>query len=477
MIYIDSMQFETIKQFFKVERVVEFTDPFLSKLYEEYRFDELFRVSDSMCTISYVLVFKCDNVKIFANIFVCDSYKKILNVFSINSFLLLNKEDINILFGDSVNTQNIFVKELAEIQKKCKQSSVILKVVSCGEICNINILSDIKLSDKLIEEYLYDNFDCKSNIEHKIFSCSQKEVYFQIQAVFNTVQYFYQLRTVNKAKVVSEGNGYIFFEINNYIFGFQKYYNFLDSPLTYYLINRTNREIFVFALNNSNRQVLRLGQSLLANEAANLGGMNLHAAAVVYNNKAILLTGDKESGKTTNLLFGLKHNKDFKIMSNDIIHLFNKNNETYALGSPRKVTIRPATIGLFDELLTLKYNEYDSVGNANSNNIQLVKSINEISEMFGNDVQYCAPLGLIVFIKYEKDLKEIVIEEITYNEAINILNKQEHTFYNGREKFWDDILSRKSCPDFSIIRNVCFIKVNVSKANIHKTWDRIIEYI
>ena len=477
MFYISSTQFEDIKKFFKVKQIEDYTEQFIISLYNKYKFDKIFQVHHLTEIISYVLVFEFDNVKIYANIFLRDCYKNILNIFYKGSSFILNKHELEIVFNDADSAKNYFINLLFELERKCKNYSTKYKTVSCGEICNIGIFSDVEISQTLINEYLYSEFNCRATKEQKIYSCGQTEIYNQIQSVFNTIQFFYQLRTVNRAKILSEGNGYTFFEIKEYIVGFQKYYNYLDSPLTYYLINRKQREVFVFALKKSVRQVLRLGQSILANKNIDSGGINLHASAAVFNNNAIILTGNKESGKTTNLLFGLKYVENLKIMSNDIVYLFYKNSKIYALGSPRKMTVRAGTVELFDEFVSIKSTEYDSVGNSNSNNTQLVKNLDDIANAFNTDVQYCAPIGLIVFAEYENNLRETVLEIINYEEAVEMLAKQEHSFYNGREMFWDDIFECNFCCDFSMLKKICFIKVKVSKENIYKTWNELIDHM
>jgi len=284
------------------------------------------------------------------------------------------------------------------------------------------------------------------------------------------------MRVIKKPNIVSEGNGYIFFNIGKYIMGKQKYYNCADSDLIYYIVDKESNDIFILDMNSPIKQALRASHSLLAFSNIKSGGINLHASALTYKGNGVLLLGQKEAGKTTNMLFGLKSSEHTKFLSNDVVHLYLDNNKVYALGSGKKVTIRPNTISLFDELefeLPCGFNEHDSVGLNKSSKVIKVRTIDDVGRIFNREIQKIAPVTLFICIQYCKDSKDADIRILSDKEVTSLLSQNLHSYYNGQERFWNDIFDSCSNDNISKFLNVHAYKVTVNSYNTYQKWGEI----
>ena len=474
MFYISYEQYKILCKIFVTKEIPKNNScPLYSKYYAEYECDSLYELIDNDNVIGVMMIFNYFNAWLCA--LILQTNKSLVDLSNYHSFIL-SKSELCQLFSNTNGVDSVINSKISKALFYCGKSMNISTNICCVGGFNFEIKGNGKISDESINEYLICNGNSTVYNQIHIFACNNKQFFKHVQSLFNTIQYLYQTRTVNKAKIVTEGNGHVFFSTEEYIIGYQKYYNYLDSPLTYYVFDRKNNNTYIFAVQKCKQQVLRAAQALVAYSNLLRGGFNVHASAVVLNNKAILLLGDKESGKTTNMLYGLANNSEMRIMSNDIVHLYCDNGVTYAVGSCRKATIRPGTVSLFPKLQGCIGEQYSSVGNPDSKNMQLVVPLPKLAELFNTTTEYFAPVKLMVIIQYSS---KVINPTIDWNYKVDWFSfKKKHLmqYYDGKQRFWNDVFPCILSDNSQCIKSVKIIHAVVSERNIKKTWELLSNY-
>lgn len=478
MFYVTYEEYKTLCETFlakKPDRIER--NALYSRYYEKYGFDSLCELIDNGHVVGFIMIFECHNIRLFALEVQKSKFNmSLLGLFNRNCAILSKQE---LLAAVSDSGVNVVEENIYKILHNCKKTINIETNIQCvGGVC-FEVKSKEEIPYELIDEYLLRDETSTINKRFSIVVCSDSGFFRHIQAQFNTIQHLFQLRMVNKAAIVSEGNGHVFFSTRekDYIIGYQKYYNYADSPLTYYVLDGPTKSIYIFAVKSWERQVLRTAQALIAYSNILCGGFNLHASAVVVNNKAILLLGDKEAGKTTNMLFGIQSNPKMKIMSNDIVHLHFMQGTTFAIGSCRKATIRPKTVLLFPELICCIGDKYSSVGNPSSNNMQLVTSITHLAKVFNTTTQFFAPVKLFVVIEYSNNDIPVSIDWDYQIDWPSFINRHVQRYYDAKQKFWNDIFPCKLSDNYKYLKNIKVLRAVVNEKNIKKTWNLLLNYL
>lgn len=479
MFYITEKQYITLCKTFSIKEIKQIGEnSSYFHYYMKYGFDSLCELIEGEIVVGFIMIFECQNSSLYSlevkntriNMYLLDLLNR-------DSFIM-SKQELLATFSDVNDGSNVINDNISEILNNCNSAINKRINIKCAGGAYFEIESELEIPKLLIDEYLI--VDEKSEVINRfsIVECNDREIFSQVRAQFNTIQYLYQQRTVNKAKIVSEGNGHVFFSTsdNNFVIGYQKYYNYADSPLTFYVFDNRDEKIYIFAIEKTNHQVLRAAQALVAYSNILSGGYNLHASAVVVNDKAVILLGEKGAGKTTNMIFGIQSNPEMKIMSNDLVHLFCKQGDVFAIGSCRKVTIRPATVSFFTELQGCIGDEYSSIGNPSSNHIQIVTTITQLAKAFHTTTQPLAPVRLLVVLEYSCEQISVSIDWDYQVDWPVFIKKHLQHYYDGKQTFWNDIYPYQKSGNHQLIKNVKVVRAVVSEKNIKKTWEELLNY-
>jgi hypothetical protein len=114
-----------------------------------------------------------------------------------------------------------------------------------------------------------------------------------------------------------------------------------------YRIERTRRQVAILRRegNRGNARIalMRVVRELAMNEAAARGGLLVHGGAFLLGSKAVIISGPKNSGKTTSLLQALAR-RTTRYISNDRLLVTARNGQLLCRGIPTIVTIRTGSL-------------------------------------------------------------------------------------------------------------------------------------
>lgn len=175
-----------------------------------------------------------------------------------------------------------------------------------------------------------------------------------------------------------------------------------DSKLLFYL-DKSSRVLFLKSSNNNTQDafiILKIIRCLFKAIFLQHDYVNLHAGAFVLENDAILVTGDRNSGKTTFIINTISTGR-FNFLANDqlVINL-PKNKEFTVFGFPALITVRldhkNPTNKIIEESALMS--EKNSLGNLISTSVKVAPKT--LTEHFG--VKIVSKANPIIIIKYEK---------------------------------------------------------------------------
>ena len=192
-----------------------------------------------------------------------------------------------------------------------------------------------------------------------------------------------------------------------------------------------------------------------------------------YKGNGILIMGNKKAGKTTNMLYGLLSDKEINFCSNDYVHIKQKNGRWHGNGSWKKVTIRKETVNLFPELRAMRRSQYDSKG-GNLGNLEKVCKVDELVQAFGRKIKVSVPISVVVILNYSESISTMSIYEMSVKEMNKEIIKNLQPYFNGNEKFWNDILAdctaQTHCP---VIQGIKGYNVSIGPKNSFELWDEL----
>lgn len=116
----------------------------------------------------------------------------------------------------------------------------------------------------------------------------------------------------------------------------------IDSPCgAHMIICRDNQfDIYNIGEEKNEKWAVRVCQDIILIEMLKKGFVPIHASAVRYKNKGIIIFGNKRDGKSTTMFSLVEQEQACDIISNDLVFIGkNKNCEWILIGWPWKVTI------------------------------------------------------------------------------------------------------------------------------------------
>ncbi len=178
----------------------------------------------------------------------------------------------------------------------------------------------------------------------------------------------------------------------------------------------------------------RLLRNATVSKWGELGGICMHAAAVDINGRAVLLLGEKYSGKTT-ILCEMLCKGSVRFISNDRAIVMPNG---MVRGLPVSVNIRAATMQLYKPL-----SQMAECGVANQHRIGLSYSLDDVSlsvtkfvEAFG--VEICAErkISLIVIIKRDELVDDLVVKSGTFLNMGHLITQNKLDEFDYSQPFW-----------------------------------------
>lgn len=172
------------------------------------------------------------------------------------------------------------------------------------------------------------------------------------------------------------------------------------------------------------RIILNMYLQILANKGASF----IHASAVEYNNKAIIILGNHHSGKTTTLLQLLESGKT-NFITNDKLVLLKENEEDVILGVPSRIMVRDISVSNLKKLAQYYSNNKKIELDAEN---RICFDIRDICKYYNCKVVPTSKKPIFLFVEYNKDI-EFKIVELSKKEAIlKILQLKVNPSYDNR---------------------------------------------
>ena len=202
----------------------------------------------------------------------------------------------------------------------------------------------------------------------------------------------------------------------------------------------------------------------LATSSASAGNemLNLHAAAFVFRGRAILLAGDKKSGKTTLLAHALT-SRHTALMSNDRVIIDGSHLQAY--GVPTIVAVRNETEQIFPVLgnklprraFLLHEGELASTDSAEIGTKKILAlSPAQFGRQMNSPIEPWAPVGAILFPQVSSSIPALSLEFLNPSEAVAYLRRsvygsrsasRSNTIFQKITTALPDANARDSLPD------------------------------
>lgn len=396
------------------------------------------------------------------------------------------------------------IKGLEQAQLACSNYQVIS--VDGGKYMVSSNVDDIY---SILSEY----FNCYANVIVSDHWDSADIVAYQndalrslVHKLINDIEYIYRQKFINHPKLLVQGDGYCFFEIEDeLIVGKKDFINPDQKEITIYVKNkRTNTWYVLLQEAQGKRGVLaapRIIRALIPHGIEKRGGLNLHASAVAWKKRySIIIAGEKHQGKTTNMITALTKFDDMDYQSNDSVMILGEKN-LIAYGSHIPIGIRIGSVVMNTKLqnvindsqfiasLRSKRNGYSYQFSASANisrhnetadNFTISFSPSELAEILGKSIIPATEPIAIVQPVYEKELNGFEVQVLSTAEKRRLIESNFHKYYNGVEQFWNSLLDCDS-PNLmakpgrdEVITKLIHLPGYVIKSNsnsISEAWD------
>ncbi|WP_141755225.1 hypothetical protein [Burkholderia plantarii] len=157
----------------------------------------------------------------------------------------------------------------------------------------------------------------------------------------------------------------------------------------------------------------------------------LHASAVTFENKAVLILGSKKAGKTTSALC-LSTYGPFSPLANDKLFLSEYQNKIIVRALPMTFGIRAGTLNTFPKIrrLAQEANQLDGESNEGLGDKVARLSINSISNTLKKKVTPNPQLALVLYPQFIPDATQHEFSPIAPIEAISVFNENRLTKFN-----------------------------------------------
>lgn len=327
-----------------------------------------------------------------------------------------------------------------------------------------------------------------------------------LEKLLQDIEYTYRYKIINHPELVSRGERFRFYDINNeYIVGQKVFCGPLNNEWSFYLYDRKHNIWYLFLKEHSTSSeiqcVPRMVRALIPYNVQKKAGCNLHAASLVLENKwSILVIGDKQQGKTTNMFMALSFLNNVDFQSNDQVFLLDESRlKTY--GSHIPVGIRIGTILMNKEIFqkvtdpaftnnlrSIKNGygyQYSSaiknyIKDDSHDNFTISFTPGELVALVGKRIVPQAELLALVQPIYDKHAKDFQVEKMTIEAKRKLIINNQQAFYNGVEPFWNKVFNyytkehySELCVSDSLLAKIDLIPgyiIKTNQNNIESAW-------
>jgi hypothetical protein len=209
----------------------------------------------------------------------------------------------------------------------------------------------------------------------------------------------------------------------------------------------------------------------------------LHASSLVDKDKAIIFTGSKGAGKTTNMLY-LLNDYPLSYSSNERVGLICQEDKIITCGNPTRLNVRPNTLKqnqeLYNKLINCidqdLYNQYKELDLPLNCSERLVISYQDLISNMHVHIAPFAQLKAICNLVYNHNI-EFDYEEIDYNQIrSSLLSNAIDGVYPNR-KVLNDILSVNKVSLDDILPNNSVKIYNIYQNNQKNNSDKIMKVL
>lgn len=190
--------------------------------------------------------------------------------------------------------------------------------------------------------------------------------------------------------------------------------------------------------------------------------LKFHGATVVINDKAYLILGDKNAGKTTLLCNLIKRGANF--CANDRVLVYENKGKLFTYGIPVSIKINRNTVAKFKEFSSIENLEFTDL---NENSLKLELSPREFIETMNCEISQFKQIEAILLPKYSKDdvtinrIKDCnIIYDVLFRNALFYDGTFPNYFFNIDNKNKELIANIKKIPIYSISGNLYDVDID-----------------
>lgn len=209
--------------------------------------------------------------------------------------------------------------------------------------------------------------------------------------------------------------------------------------------NKSSNMIFVGlkdALEHFHREYCIFFEHVLTKKSIEKGAILLHAAAVEKNNEAIILVGNKRSGKTTTF-FELCKNDGYSPVSVDKILVIEELGRMKIYGVPTRLRVLAGTLSKYPELNSYIPDKYKNASQEllwkGESDSKVEIPIKEFEKFVGMEFVTNSLMSTLVFNEINKENEKPIVKIGFNSKNLSILEKNTFAPFNPEEDWWSEI--------------------------------------
>lgn len=196
------------------------------------------------------------------------------------------------------------------------------------------------------------------------------------------------------------------------------------------------------SLEHFHREYYIFIEHILTKKCVENGALLIHAAAVEKNGKAVILVGNKRSGKTTTFFELCKSGQYFPV-SVDKVLIVSADNKLKVFGVPTRLRVLAGTLSKYKELISYIPEKYRNTtqeilwkGESDS---KVEIPIKEFEKFVSRKFQKEAVLSTLVFNHINSEINTARVNVCNTNINMEILLNNTFSPYNPEEDWWSEI--------------------------------------
>lgn len=296
--------------------------------------------------------------------------------------------------------------------------------------------------------------------------------YYKFIEIDNESNFNNEIILLNDAEIYNKYDQNIKYKENDQIIAIRKH-----KILVSY--DKKQQKIYVIYEKNKDIVLQYIGEiilSIFGKNIENNGFYFLHSACASYNNNAVVIIGERASGKTTILCRLMQRKFDF--IANSQIGIGREAGHMIAIGLPSRIGIRRETIDKY--LSNIEKNKIIEIKNRDYiNNLSKINlSVAEINQIFNIKTRDKANLKMIIIPIYNQNIKHIQVREISDSEIIEELLKNRRLGVYEPQKDIDKFYktNRVRC-ELTFFKDINFFKITQNENTIDELTEWMENYL